>query len=332
MLPGNVEWEKLPPRFLMQNGQTWTILSPVTCRRGNIWSNLNKKSTTISATFDVFLSFSGVSSVTYVDGETFVARSPFSCSLLEQLRETKRDDDYDPYDDDLYESHDMSEDLQVICDDFDIKFFGDDLDNKDNDSDVEEVYDETATYKASTCFIGNKASKSGSGGGKKRLYKEWKENYDEEPYDDDDFDDSGLTDAQMKFANVFYINLRGIRLRLPKSTLKHLNGSFVISEEPLMGSLGIERHAYALTRHMLLRRHAGSIFVKPLEDVVLSTVDEVPQSQDYGFAFNKMPLLLRQLLYFRLQPAFQSEESMSSKRQLFLTTGNLLNYSEGIAE
>ncbi|GJX64586.1 hypothetical protein Tco_0298929 [Tanacetum coccineum] len=262
MLPGNVEWEKLPPRFLMQNGQTWTTLSPVTCRRGNIWSNLNKKSTTISATFDVFLSFSGVSSVTYVDGETFVARSPFSCSLLEQWRETKRDDDYDPYDDDLYESHDMSEDLQAICDDFDIKvhgrkkkyiifilleqwretkrdddydpydddlyeshdmsedlqaicddfdikFFGDDLDNEDNDSEVEEVYDETATYKASTCFIGNKASKSGSGGGKKRLYKEWKENYDEEPYDDDDFDDSGLTDAQMKFANVFYINLRG---------------------------------------------------------------------------------------------------------------------------
>nr|GEV00937.1 hypothetical protein [Tanacetum cinerariifolium] len=29
-------------------------------------------------------------------------------SLLEQLRETKRDDDYDPYDDDLYERHDMS--------------------------------------------------------------------------------------------------------------------------------------------------------------------------------------------------------------------------------
>ncbi|GJY63479.1 hypothetical protein Tco_0464939 [Tanacetum coccineum] len=28
--------------------------------------------------------------------------------------------DYDPYDDDLYESHDMSENLQAICDDFDI--------------------------------------------------------------------------------------------------------------------------------------------------------------------------------------------------------------------
>ncbi|GKG03597.1 hypothetical protein Tco_0311233, partial [Tanacetum coccineum] len=38
-------------------------------------------------------------------------------SLLEQWRSTKRDDDYDPYDDDLYESHDMSENLQAICDD-----------------------------------------------------------------------------------------------------------------------------------------------------------------------------------------------------------------------
>nr|GEX20906.1 integrase, catalytic region, zinc finger, CCHC-type, peptidase aspartic, catalytic [Tanacetum cinerariifolium] len=33
-------------------------------------------------------------------------------SLLEQLRETKRDDNYDPYDDDLYERHDMSDHLQ----------------------------------------------------------------------------------------------------------------------------------------------------------------------------------------------------------------------------
>ncbi|GJT72215.1 hypothetical protein Tco_1031501 [Tanacetum coccineum] len=41
-------------------------------------------------------------------------------SLLEQWRKTKRDYDYDPYDNDLYESHDMSENLQAICDDFDI--------------------------------------------------------------------------------------------------------------------------------------------------------------------------------------------------------------------
>ncbi|GKA05364.1 hypothetical protein Tco_0684484 [Tanacetum coccineum] len=44
--------------------------------------------------------------------------------LLEQLRETNRDDDYDPYDDDLYESHDMYDHLQSICDDLDITIRG----------------------------------------------------------------------------------------------------------------------------------------------------------------------------------------------------------------
>ncbi|GKD15058.1 putative reverse transcriptase domain-containing protein, partial [Tanacetum coccineum] len=33
---------------------------------------------------------------------------------------TKRDDNYDPYDDDLYESHDMSENIQAIYDELDI--------------------------------------------------------------------------------------------------------------------------------------------------------------------------------------------------------------------
>ncbi|GJZ48370.1 zinc finger, CCHC-type containing protein [Tanacetum coccineum] len=37
--------------------------------------------------------------------------------LLEQWMETKRDDGYEPYDDDLYESHDTSDNLQAICDD-----------------------------------------------------------------------------------------------------------------------------------------------------------------------------------------------------------------------
>ncbi|GJZ60355.1 hypothetical protein Tco_0616171 [Tanacetum coccineum] len=45
-------------------------------------------------------------------------------SLFEQWRTTKRDDDYDPYDDDLYESHDMSKNLQAICDDIDITVYG----------------------------------------------------------------------------------------------------------------------------------------------------------------------------------------------------------------
>nr|GEW66991.1 hypothetical protein [Tanacetum cinerariifolium]GEW80839.1 hypothetical protein [Tanacetum cinerariifolium] len=47
-------------------------------------------------------------------------RSYGTNSLLKQWRLTKRDDDYDPYDDDLYENHDMFDHLQAICDDLDI--------------------------------------------------------------------------------------------------------------------------------------------------------------------------------------------------------------------
>nr|GEX57297.1 hypothetical protein [Tanacetum cinerariifolium] len=42
-------------------------------------------------------------------------------SLLEQWRDSYPDnDDYDPYDDEMYENHDLSEHLQSICDDLDI--------------------------------------------------------------------------------------------------------------------------------------------------------------------------------------------------------------------
>ncbi|GKB28439.1 hypothetical protein Tco_0867840, partial [Tanacetum coccineum] len=57
-------------------------------------------------------SFKGESHIGYVTN-----------SSLEQWRET-RDDDYDTYDDDLYESHDMSDHLQAICDDLDITVRG----------------------------------------------------------------------------------------------------------------------------------------------------------------------------------------------------------------
>ncbi|GKC45112.1 cytokinin dehydrogenase 3-like protein, partial [Tanacetum coccineum] len=44
-------------------------------------------------------------------------------SLMEQCRDSYPDnDDYDLYDDDMYENHDMSEHLQSICDDLDITF------------------------------------------------------------------------------------------------------------------------------------------------------------------------------------------------------------------
>ncbi|GJX18715.1 hypothetical protein Tco_0221392 [Tanacetum coccineum] len=37
---------------------------------------------------------------------------------------TSDNDDYDPYDDDMYENHDMSKHLQSICDDLDITVCG----------------------------------------------------------------------------------------------------------------------------------------------------------------------------------------------------------------
>ncbi|GJZ14394.1 zinc knuckle CX2CX4HX4C containing protein [Tanacetum coccineum] len=46
-------------------------------------------------------------------------------SLLEQWRDSYPDnDDYDPYDDDMYENHDLSENLRSICDDLDIMVLG----------------------------------------------------------------------------------------------------------------------------------------------------------------------------------------------------------------
>ncbi|GJR72838.1 hypothetical protein Tco_0085203 [Tanacetum coccineum] len=46
-------------------------------------------------------------------------------SLLEQWRDSyPNKDDYDPYDDDMYENHDLSEHLQSICDDLDITVCG----------------------------------------------------------------------------------------------------------------------------------------------------------------------------------------------------------------
>ncbi|GKC37548.1 hypothetical protein Tco_1049932, partial [Tanacetum coccineum] len=46
-------------------------------------------------------------------------------SLLEEWRDSYPDnDDYDPYDDDMYENHDLSEHLQSICDDLDITVRG----------------------------------------------------------------------------------------------------------------------------------------------------------------------------------------------------------------
>nr|GEX89695.1 hypothetical protein [Tanacetum cinerariifolium] len=62
-------------------------------------------------------------------------------SLLEQWRDSYPDnDDYDPYDDDMYDNHDLSEHMHSICDDIDITEWPEEqacmvnkgLDNKDN--------------------------------------------------------------------------------------------------------------------------------------------------------------------------------------------------------
>ncbi|GJS11031.1 hypothetical protein Tco_0698456 [Tanacetum coccineum] len=46
-------------------------------------------------------------------------------SLLEQWRDSNPDnDDYDSYDADMYENHDMSDHLQSICNDLDITVRG----------------------------------------------------------------------------------------------------------------------------------------------------------------------------------------------------------------
>ncbi|GJS23980.1 hypothetical protein Tco_0452612 [Tanacetum coccineum] len=46
-------------------------------------------------------------------------------NLLEQWRDSYLDnDDYDPYDDNIYENHDLSEHLQSVCDDLDITVRG----------------------------------------------------------------------------------------------------------------------------------------------------------------------------------------------------------------
>ncbi|GKC68034.1 hypothetical protein Tco_1100632 [Tanacetum coccineum] len=45
-------------------------------------------------------------------------------SLWEQWRDTALDDGYDSYDDDMYEGQEIPENIQTICDNFDIKVRG----------------------------------------------------------------------------------------------------------------------------------------------------------------------------------------------------------------
>ncbi|GJU51167.1 zinc knuckle CX2CX4HX4C containing protein [Tanacetum coccineum] len=59
------------------------------------------------------------------DGNPLVPTGYGTNSLLERWRDSYPDnDDYDPYDDDMYENHGFSEHLQSICDDLDITVCG----------------------------------------------------------------------------------------------------------------------------------------------------------------------------------------------------------------
>lgn len=83
----------------------------------------------------------------------------------------------------------------------------DDPINEDSDSEVFEVYNETANFMVSTSSKDNKASKSCSGVRNKSLYEQCKKTYDEDPYDDDDdCVDPSLIDAQMQFTDDFAIS------------------------------------------------------------------------------------------------------------------------------
>ncbi|GKC56168.1 hypothetical protein Tco_1083766 [Tanacetum coccineum] len=66
--------------------------------------------------------------IEYVDNEmtSYLASKPSRVgysnkSLLEKCRETYVNDDYDPYDDDMYEGQDIPDNIQSICDNLDIK-------------------------------------------------------------------------------------------------------------------------------------------------------------------------------------------------------------------
>ncbi|GKF95696.1 hypothetical protein Tco_0288431 [Tanacetum coccineum] len=68
----------------------------------------------------------------------------------------------------------------------------------ESESEVEEVYNETASFMT---------SKSGGGTGRKSLYERWKNDYDDNPYDDEECED--LADEQLAFCDAFDKSLCG---------------------------------------------------------------------------------------------------------------------------
>ncbi|GJR15330.1 hypothetical protein Tco_0797982 [Tanacetum coccineum] len=73
-----------------------------------------------------------------------------------------------------------------------------DVVDKESKSEVEEVYNETASFMA---------SKSGCGTGRKSLYERWKNDYDDNPYDVEECED--LANEQLAFCDAFDKSLCG---------------------------------------------------------------------------------------------------------------------------
>nr|GEW15058.1 RNA-directed DNA polymerase, eukaryota, reverse transcriptase zinc-binding domain protein [Tanacetum cinerariifolium] len=141
-------------------------------------------------------------------------------SLLEQWRETKVDDEYDPYDYNLYDSHDMYENLQAFCDDWDIKFasntpIGEKIDKIERQicdgklSEVKVVFDETANLRISM------SGKDGSdkGYGTNSLLEQWRNSYpnndDYDPYDEDMYENHDLFEHPQSICDDLDITVRG---------------------------------------------------------------------------------------------------------------------------
>ncbi|GJT06447.1 retrovirus-related pol polyprotein from transposon TNT 1-94 [Tanacetum coccineum] len=97
--------------------------------------------------------------------------------------------------------------------------------------------------------------------------------------------------------------LYGLKHLLPKSTLKHLNGSFGISEEPLIGDLVSERHSYGTNglcrcgpcSWLSKKQKSTAILITEAEYIAMSGCCAQilwmrSQLTDYGFSFNKIHL------------------------------------------
>nr|GEX91718.1 hypothetical protein [Tanacetum cinerariifolium] len=127
-------------------------------------------------------------------------------NLLEQWRDSYPDnDDYDPYDDDMYANHDLSEHLKSIRDDLDFTV----RDRKKNDSGVKLVFDETANLRIPT----SGKDRSVKGYDTNNLLEQWMDSYpgndDYDLYDDDMYENHDLSEHLKSIRDDLDITVRG---------------------------------------------------------------------------------------------------------------------------